>query len=434
MTTSAQVWLWGRQIGAVALDERGIGRFEYVPSFVGAGIEVSPLLMPVRAQVYEFPSLRGEPFHGLPGLLADSLPDRFGTALIDAWLAREGRPPGSLNAVERLCYTGERGMGALTFRPAHGPSTTESVTLNMEALVALASHVLHERDAFTATYDDTEPDRALQQLLQVGTSAGGARAKAVIAWNPTTQEIRSGQAVTLGAGFEHWLLKFDGVARNGDRGLADPQGYGTIEFVYSEMARCAGIDMMPCRLLAENGRRHFMTRRFDRTDNGERLHVQTLGALAHLDYNNPLAHNYEQAFTVAVHLGLGYPQREQLVRRMIFNVIARNQDDHVKNLSFLMTKDGTWALAPAYDITWNFNPHGDWTRQHQMAINGKRDCFEYSDFETAAKQADIKPRHVREALRDVLEAVRQWDVLAQEYDVDAARATAIKETFRLDLS
>ena len=431
MITTAEVWLWGRQIGAVTVDERGIGAFEYVPELVGAGMEVAPLMMPAAAGVYSFPSLRGDTFHGLPGLLADSLPDRFGTALIDAWLTRQGRPVGGFNAVERLCYIGERGMGALTFRPASGPAAGTSEPLEVAELVELAAAVLNDRERFAADMTDTDPRGALTQLMQVGTSAGGARAKAVIAWNATTGEVRSGQVPRLPEGFEHWLLKFDGVQRNGDRGLADPQGYGVVEYVYFLLAQRAGLTMMKCRLLQENGRSHFMTRRFDRTDKGNRLHAQSLGAIAHLDYNQPTAHSYEQAFQVCLRLRLSYEQCEQMVRRMIFNVVARNQDDHVKNIAFLMNRQGEWSLAPAYDITWNYNPAGDWTRQHQMSINGRHDGFATGDLTAAAAHANVKASRVREIVADVVDAVRAWPALAAEHGVDAGVVENITSTHRL---
>src|SRR6056297_1613245 len=342
MTTLAEVRLWGRTIGAVALPEDGrTAAFEYDPAFRRSRIEVAPLTMPLAGRVFRFPELPDETFHGLPGLLADSLPDKFGHRLIDAWLARQGRGPTSMNAVERLCYTGKRGMGALEFRPRLGPRAARSTRLEVDALVELASEVLADRDGLRQAFGEDTSEKALADILRVGTSAGGARAKAVIAWNPETNEVRSGQ-VDADPGFEHWLIKFDGVSGNRDRELNDPQGYCAIEYAYYRMALAAGIDMSECRLFEENGRAHFMTRRFDRTADGGKLHMQSLGGLAHLDYNLPGAHSYEQVLQVMRRLGMPRTDLAEQARRAMFNVAARNQDDHVKNIAFLMDRRGRW--------------------------------------------------------------------------------------------
>ena len=336
----ARVQLWGRTIGAVSLDEgREVAAFQYDPEFARSGIELSPITMPLGERVFEFPALPRNTFHGLPGLLADSLPDRFGNALIDAWLATQGRTPESFNAVERLCYTGTRGMGALEYAPVLGPRPRTASKIEVDALVRLASEVLTHRGRLQGHFHAAGQGKALRDILSVGTSAGGARAKAVIAWNRDTQEVRSGQ-VAAGEGFEYWLLKFDGVAGNKDKELEDPKGYGAIEFAYHRMATAAGIAMNECRLLEENGRRHFMTRRFDRVAGGEKLHMQSLGALAHFDFNQAGAYSYEQALLVIRQLGLPMASVEQQFRRMIFNIVARNQDDHVKNIAFLMNERG----------------------------------------------------------------------------------------------
>ncbi|HXV01917.1 MAG TPA: HipA domain-containing protein, partial [Caulobacteraceae bacterium] len=303
MSTLAEVILWGTRIGVVLLpDGQRVASFQYDPDFLPSGIEVAPLTMPLAAAPYSFPGLAPQSFHGLPGLLADSLPDRYGNALIDAWLATRGRLPGDFNAVERLSYTGARGMGAVEFRPATGPSAGAASPLDVAALVELASEVLTHRGSLNVTFAGEARASALREILRVGTSAGGARAKAVIAWNRTTNEVRSGQ-VAAPAGFESWLIKFDGVRGNKDRDLTDPQGYGAVEYAYARMAGAAGIEMSETRLFEEGGRRHFMTRRFDRTGTGDKLHMQSLAALAHYDFNDPGAYAYEQAFVAIRRLG-----------------------------------------------------------------------------------------------------------------------------------
>jgi serine/threonine-protein kinase HipA len=429
--TVAEVQLWGRTIGAVSLaDGATTAAFEYVPAFLDSGIELSPLRMPLQPRIYTFPELAPQTFHGLPGLLADSLPDRFGNALIDQWLATQGRAPDSFNAVERLCYTGARGMGALEFRPVHGPRARKANALDVAALVALASDILSHRDGLHASLERPARRKALQDILRVGTSAGGARAKALIAWNPATHEVRSGQ-VPADPGFSHWLLKFDGVSGNRDKELLDPLGFGAIEYAYANMARAAGIEMSECRLLEENGRRHFMTRRFDRTDDGGKLHMQSLGALAHFDYNLPGAYSYEQALLVIRQLGLPMAQLEQQFRRMLFNVVARNQDDHVKNIAFLMDMAGRWSLAPAFDVSYSYNPDGAWTATHQMSLNGKRDGFTLDDFKACAAVAGLPQGRERRMLEEVIDAVAQWPAFARDAGVDATQAAQIRNAHQL---
>jgi serine/threonine-protein kinase HipA len=429
--TTAEVWLWGTRIGAVTLPpgER-IASFEYDPAFVPSGIQLSPITMPLGGQLYRFPALPLESFNGLPGLLADSLPDRFGNALIDAWLATQGRRPGDFNAVERLCYTGLRGMGALEFRPAHGPASTTAEAIEVDELVALASEVLVHRAELAVTFADRRRADALREILRVGTSAGGARAKAIIAWNPATGEVRSGQ-VQAPPGFEYWLIKFDGVANNKDRELADPQGFGAIEYAYSRMAAAAGIHMEACRLLEEGGRRHFMTRRFDRLADGGKLHMQSLAALAHLDYNDPRSHSYEQAFAVMRELRLPQSQIAQQFRRTVFNIVARNHDDHVKNIAFLMDRRGAWRLAPAFDVSYSYNPDGAWTARHQMALAGKRDDFSLSDMLAGGRAADLSPREVRAIVAEVTEVVSRWPDFARDAGVPPQFIMAIAANLRL---
>lgn len=429
--TRATVRLWGTDIGYVSLAEgEQSASFEYDRDFLRSGIELSPIRMPLSQRVYSFPELAFRSFRGLPGLLADSLPDKFGNAVIDTWLATQGRRPESFNAVERLCYIGTRGMGALEFKPATNPLRTNKAELNVGRLVALASEILTYRSSLDVVFADRENERAVREILRVGSSAGGARAKALIAWNPRTNQIRSGQA-PAGSGFEYWLLKFDGVSNNRDKELADPQGYGAIEYAYSRMAQDAGIAMMPCRLLEEGGRRHFMTKRFDRTDEGNKLHKQTLAALAHYDFNLAGAYGYEQAILAMRALDLGPEAIEQLFRRMVFNIVARNQDDHVKNIAFLMDRRGQWSLAPAYDVTWSYNPTGDWTSAHQMTLNGKRDGFTLSDFEACAEVALLKRGEARRIIQEVKRAVSRWRDYADEVGVDPQQRDGIQETLRL---
>lgn len=434
MTTVAEVRLWGTRIGAVSLeDDTDVAVFQYDDGFVPSRVEVSPLTMPLREQPYTFPGLNTETFHGLPGLLADSLPDRYGHALIDAWLAGQGRDPGSFNAVERLCYVGRRGMGALEFAPVRGPRISHSQELHIDKLVELASDVLAHRQDLVASLVKGEREEAMREILIVGTSAGGARAKAVIAWNPETNAVRSGQ-VEAPPGYEHWLLKFDGVENNKDKDrLADPQGYGAIEYAYSRMARDAGIVMTECRLLEENGRRHFMTRRFDRLDDGGKIHMQSLGALGHYDFNQAGAHAYEEAFLVIRQLDLPHDALEQMFRRMTFNVIARNQDDHVKNIAFLMDRGGTWRLAPAFDMTYAYRPDSKWTAQHQMSLNGKRDNFALEDFRETGERALLKRGHAERIVREVHDVVARWPGYAADAQVAEDQAERIGRTLRLDL-
>lgn len=427
----AEVQLWGRTIGAVALDEgRDVARFQYAPDFARSGIELSPLTMPLSEGVHEFPALPRNTFHGLPGLLADSLPDKFGNALINAWLATQGRTPESFNAVERLCYTGTRGMGALEFAPALGPKARKTSRIEVDALVRLAGEVLTHRGNLMGHFHEAGKEQALRDILSVGTSAGGARAKAVIAWNRTTNEVRSGQ-VPAGDGFDYWLLKFDGVAGNKDKELEDPKGYGAIEFAYHLMARAAGITMSECRLLEENGRRHFMTRRFDRLSGGSKLHMQSLCALAHFDFNQAGAYSYEQALLTIRQLSLPMSAVEEQFRRMAFNIVARNQDDHVKNIAFLMNRQGEWSLAPAFDVTYSYNPAGPWTATHQMTLNGKRDGFTEDDFAACAKAAGMKRGRARTILEEVQSSVRRWPDFAAEARLTNEWRDTIQKTHRL---
>lgn len=444
--TIAEIMLWDRAIGAIAWDpSRQLGTFEYEASFLESRIAVAPLTMPLRAGVFQFPELPARSFRGLPGLIADALPDRFGNLLIDQWLAREGRDAADFNPVERLCYLGARGLGALEFRPALRGGRDVAAPIQIAALVQLANEAL-ARKANLATAPasgeaadtDAAHASALRDILRVGISAGGARAKAVVAWNPATNEFRSGQ-VDAPPGFEHWLLKFDGVSENRDKeALADPLGYGRLEYAYHLMARAAGITMTDCRLFEETDRAHFMTRRFDRPAPGaghgpKKLHMQTLCGLAHYDFNAAGAYAYEQAFAVARALTLPLSALEEMFRRAVFNVIARNQDDHTKNIAFLMDQSGRWSLAPAYDVTYSYNPDGQWTARHQMTLNGKADGFAPADLLAAARAAGLKTARAKAVIADVAAAVRRWPDFAAQAAVPAADARRVAAAHRLTL-
>jgi serine/threonine-protein kinase HipA len=437
LETTAEVVLWGTRIGAVTwVAEQELGYFQYDKDFLSFGIDVAPLKMPLQEEPYVFRSLERETFKGLPGMLADVLPDKFGNRLIDAWLAQQSRTPESFNPVERLCYVGTRGMGALEFLPVLLPARKRSKTLELSRLVELANVVLDERTELIGRFEGENDQEALEDILRVGTSAGGARAKAVLAWNPDTNEFRSGQ-IEAGQGFEHWLLKFDGVANNRDKELADPLGFGLIEYAYYEMALKAGIKMNPCRLHEEGGRSHFMTKRFDRVvnDDGEhdKLHMQSLCAMQHYDFNDRTGYSYEQAMLTISELDLGRDAEEEQFRRAVFNVIARNQDDHVKNIAYLMDRSGNWSLAPAYDMTYSYNPTGDWTSNHQMSINGRRSLFELSDLVALAKVAGIKPKKAKDVVAEVKDAVRMWPQIATKSGVTQIVIQKIAKTHRLGL-
>ncbi len=427
---TAEVRLWNRRIGAVYWDDqRQHAVFEYAPKFRRSDIELSPVVMPLGDAIYRFPELARSSFYGLPGLLADSLPDDFGNAVIDQWLLREGRDRASFSPVERLCYIGQRGTGALEFRPSMRTATRSSVPVEISALAQLAQHVLDLRDGLKIRVQGTDTDysRALDEILRVGTSAGGARAKAVIAWHPGTGEMRSGQ-VRAPDGYEYWLLKFDGVA-NREHGVRDPQGYGKIEYAYYLMARTAGITMSDCRLLEEGGRSHFMTRRFDRLPDGEKVHMQSLHAIAHLDYQMAGAHSYEQAFDVMHTLQLPHADFIEQYRRMVFNVLARNQDDHTKNIAYLMNKRGEWSLSPAFDVIYAWNPDGAWTAVHQMSINGLRSGFSRQDLTAVA--SGYKIRHADDIIDEVAAAIADWMTFATKAGVDEAAAAAIRKAHRV---
>ena len=431
--TDAKVKLWGSVIGAVSwLAERDIGVFQYDPDFIGSGIQVAPLMMPLQEFPFEFPALERNTFKGLPGLLADSLPDKFGNAIIDAWLATQGRTPASFNPVERLCYIGVRGMGALEFEPAMARHTTHDQQLEVAQLVKLVNKILDKKAGLQGFLTGEDDQDVLEDILRVGTSAGGARAKAVLAWNPKSNEFRSGQ-FDLEPGFEHWLLKFDGISNNRDKEIADPQGYGKIEYAYHKIAVNIGIVMMESRLHNEGGRSHFMTQRFDRGENGEKTHMQTLGAMAHYDYNLAGSNSYEQAIHVIKRLALSREDIEQQVLRVIFNVVGRNQDDHVKNIAFLMDRNGNWSLSPAYDLIYSWNPTGDWTSQHQMSVSNKRDNFIREDLISLAITAGIKKARAEDMINRVISEFRKWEEIASSVGVEPENIEKIQNSLRINI-
>lgn len=433
MKTNAEIKLWGTVIGAVSLDEQSrTADFEYNPSFLQSGIQLSPIVMPLKQGVYRFPELSYETFHGLPGLLSDSLPDKFGNSIIDVWLSKQGRLPESFNAVERLCYTGTRGMGALEYYPVIYSNDIDE-KINVSELVELASIVLKNRQNLNVVLDECnkpEMNTALSQIISVGTSAGGARAKAVIAWNPETNEVRSGQTENSKE-FEHWLIKFSGVAGNKDKEDEDREDFGIIEYVYYLMAKEAGINMSECRILDDGKNSHFMTKRFDRDSSGNKFHMQTLCAMAHMDFNQAGVYSYEQLFSVLNKIGAHHQDAAEAFKRMLFNIYAFNCDDHTKNISFLMNKQGQWKLSPAYDVSFAYNPNGLWTSSHQMTVNGKRKNFTELDFENCAKIGNLSYREVKNAMTDVKLAVSNWKTIAKKSGLSQKRINDIWDFIRV---
>ncbi|HQW41585.1 MAG TPA: type II toxin-antitoxin system HipA family toxin [Flavobacteriales bacterium] len=429
MVTHAKVLLWGKTVGLVVWDDQlHRATFQFDRSFTRSGLDVAPVMMPLAKarggeEVFSFGNLRDETFKGLPGLLADCLPDRFGDTLLNAWLRGQKRDVGSANPVEKLCYLGHRGMGALEFEPSHGELEASSEALQIDELVRVARDVMTQKEAFKTSRKKGEQE-ALLDIIQVGTSAGGARAKAIVAFNAKTGEVRSGQIDGL-EGFTYCLIKFDGVTNTA---LGDPKGYGRIEYAYHLMAVASGINMMPSTLLEEHGRAHFLTQRFDRVQHAKtgeqvRLHMATLCGLGHLDFNDPLSHSYEDAFAMMRLLGLPYPDAVEMFRRMCFNVVARNLDDHTKNTSFLMDPQGVWHLSPAYDITFAYDPKNVWLKQHQMSINGKRLDISRADLLAVAKEMNIKKAEM--IIDEVVAGVKTWKKHAKKAEVDAKQVAAI---------
>jgi serine/threonine-protein kinase HipA len=429
MITTAYINLWNNRVGAIAWDqETRLASFEFEPSFLSNPWDVAPLKMPISGAdgtIFSFPELRDtSTFKGIPGLLADSMPDKYGNALINTWLSKNGRPTNSLNPVELLCFIGKRGMGALEFEPVEPKVTGGASKIEIDSLVHVVQEILSGRQDFSARLSDDE-EKALIAILKVGSSAGGARAKAMIAFNAETGEIRSGQT-DAPKGFSQWLLKFDGVA---DNQLGTSEGFGRVEMAYHFMARVAGIEMTECRLLEENGRAHFMTRRFDREGSKGKLHLQSLCGMSHYDFMDILSFSYEQLFETMRSLLLPYPEAEQMYRRMVFNVMARNCDDHTKNFAFIMDIFGKWKLAPAFDVCHSYRPDSEWVSQHSMSINGKRKDITRNDLITIAKKMNIKKPDV--IINQAKDAVSHWDEFASQTQVKTDLRNAIGKTLLL---
>ena len=413
MNTTAEIYLWGTRIGIIHQDlDRPYASFEYDRDFRQSGIQVSPIMMPLSDIVYEFPSLSGEPFFGMPGLVADSLPDTFGNKVIEQWLVKQGRSIKEFSAIDRLCYTGKRGMGALEYVPASSEIGDINENINVSDMVKFASDILTQRNSVTLNAQEA---LTYSQLVQVGSSAGGARAKALIAWNEKTNEIKSGQ-LNLDKDYDYWLMKFDNVSNNGDHGLEDVPEYTLIEFAYYKMALEAGVQMNECRLYSNNGENHFMTKRFDRVA-GKKIHMQSLGAIAHITYKEPRICSYEMAAAYMREMKLPMIDIEQFYRRMVFNCIAVNQDDHVKNISFLMNRRGEWRLSPAYDVTYSYDVTNKWLSAHQMTINGKKSNITLNDLLEAGKKMGLRKKKCLDIISKVSFVVSNFEKYADNAQI-----------------
>lgn len=418
MVDVAKARLFGQNIGTFSWDDAyRVARFEYDKDFLGRGIEPSPLMMPVQeGRIYSFGSLNRDTFNGLPGMLADSLPDTYGRALFDRWLTLTGRTSG--NPVESLCFLGQRCMGALEFEPATGPASDGDMRFEIDSLVDVARDALSKKEDFGVNLED-DRKAAIAEILRLGTSAGGQRAKAIIAYNKETGEVRSGQ-INAPEGFDYYLIKLDGVSA--EAGFRETENYGRLEYSFSELVKKCGIEMTGCSLIEENGRAHFLTRRFDR-ENGRKIHMQTLCGIAHYDFRLRKGYSYEQAFNLMRRLRLPYSQAQEMFRRMVFNVVVRNQDDHTKNISFLMDPNGKWRLSPAYDMGFAYNPAGAWTATHQMSINGKFDDLTRNDLIEFAAANNIK--NAPEIIDQICETASGWPELAKECGVPQTMIDAI---------
>ena len=426
MIATAFINIWNHRVGAIAWDDStGAGSFEFEAAFLNNNWDLSPVMMPrteAKGRIFTFPELRdSKAFNGLPGLLADSLPDKYGNALMNTWLARRGRPSGSMNPVEKLCFIGKRGMGALEFEPAVPKGFDTSTKIEIDTLVQIANEILTNRTDFTSDLSESE-EKAVHDILKIGSSAGGARAKALIAFNSATKEVRSGQ-VAAPKGFTHWILKFDGVT---DTQFGEALGYGRVEMAYHLMAKDSEIEMTECRLLEENGRAHFMTRRFDREPGNAKIHVQSFCAIRHYDFNDIHSYSYEQLFETMRLLGLPYPEAEQLFRRMVFNVISRNCDDHTRNFAFVMDKTGSWKLSPAFDLCHSYRPDSSWVSQQSLSLNGKRQNITRDDFLIVARQMNIKK--AANIVSQINGVVQNWSHYAEEVKATPQLRDAIQKT------
>ena len=430
MVVAAEIWIWDKLAGAILWDEsEQLGSFEFNQNFLSSGLDISPIKMPLSQgnRIYQFPENRKsrgdafDTFKGLPGLLADMLPDKYGNQLINAWLIQNGRAIDSLNPVEQLCFIGKRGVGALEIKPSFRSEAMKASSLEIDSLVNIAGKILNSRADFQSNLTNEEQS-ALSDILKIGTSAGGARAKAVIAFNTKTGEVKSGQ-VKAPPGFSYWIIKFDGVH---DSQFGATVGFGRVEMAYYLMAKAAGIDMSECRLLEENGRAHFMTKRFDRMDNGQKIHMQSLCGIRHFDFNQVGFYSYEQVFETMRMLRLSYPEAEQMFTRMVFNVLARNCDDHTKNFAFLMDQGGKWSLSPAYDICYAYRPGSLWVSSQSLTVNSKREGIGEADFLEVARKMNIKKPE--EKIAQVKSVVNRWNEFADEVGVDSALRDRIKNT------
>lgn len=430
MVKTALVKIWDELVGAVAWDEdRQLGSFEYDRDFLGKGWDLAPLKMPISGNrsIYTFPELRKpndrayDTFKGLPGLLADALPDRYGNQLINTWLAQNGRAEGGMNPVEQLCFMGSRAMGALQFEPATLKEDKNTFKVELDGLVDISRKMLSTRATFSTDWSEDQ-EKAMREILKIGTSAGGARPKALIAYHPITGDVRSGQT-KVPKGYEHWLIKLDGVS---DAQFGESTGYGRIEFAYYNMAKACKIEMMPSRLLEENGRAHFMTKRFDRDKTNKRHHIQTWCAINHFDFNEVTSYSYEQLFQTMRELRLPYPAAEEMFRRMVFNVMAKNCDDHTKNFAFRLQQGERWELSPAYDICHAYRPGSPWVSQHALSINGKRTGISTSDLKQLAKSMNIKKAAA--IIDQINGVVRRWPDFADDAQVAPMKRDEIRST------
>ena len=423
MNTTAEVYLWETRIGIIHQDiDKPYAAFEYDTDFLKSGIELSPIMMPLGGNIYEFPLLSGEPFYGMPGLVADSLPDTFGNKVIEQWLSSQGKSISEFTAIDRLCYTGKRGMGALEYVPASSELVDINENINVTEMVKFASDVLNQHERITINAQEA---LTYSQLVQVGSSAGGARAKALIAWNKKTNEIKSGQLV-LDKDYDYWLMKFDNVSKNGDHGLEDVPEYTLIEYAYYKMAIDAGIEMNESRIYSNADENHFMTKRFDRIG-GKKLHMQSLGAITHISYKEPRICSYEMAAEYMREMHLPMKDIEQFFSRMVFNCIAVNQDDHVKNISFIMNRNGNWKLSPAYDITYSYDVTNKWLSAHQMTVNGKKSNIDLEDLLVAGERMGLKKRKCMDIIIRISSVVSNFERYAEEVKIREKTYRSIKD-------